>query len=69
MPYLEYEQINEKGEVFGGCGYKHQNQTKQTYIKFHVNDNPKFIKMGESMQFGGNLSVCKDQNQKPNSNL
>ena len=52
-------------KIFSGTGYKYKDERDETYVEFHVNDHPMFTGMGSVHPFGGNLSVCKPQSEKP----
>ena len=65
LPISKYEKMCEDGEVFGGQGYRYTNDKNKTYIEFHVDDNETLTAIGNTMPFGGNLSVRKPLHKKP----
>ena len=65
LPISKYEKMCEDGEVFGGQGYRYTNDKNETYIEFHVDDNETLTAIGDTMPFGGNLSVRKPLHKKP----
>ena len=50
----EYEAMKSEGAVFGGKGFIYQNELDETYIKFHMDDHPRFSAMGDTIPFGDN---------------
>jgi hypothetical protein len=65
IPLLRYNSLVKKGELCDTCGYKYKNKKDEEYVELHVDDHPSFQDESNHLLYGGNLSVRKDESQKP----
>ena len=64
IPVSEAEEMAEKGELELELGYRYTKDEKE-YIEFHIDDHLKFQLIGDTLPYGGFLSVRILPNCKP----
>ena len=60
---LKYK-MKENGDILSGSGYQCKDKNDCDMIKFHINENLLFTAIGNTVPFGGNLSVRNKQDDK-----
>ena len=63
--YEKYEELKEQGEIFSGSGYEYTDDNGEQFMEFHVDDHEDFSDIGDTLPFGGGLSVRKNPALKP----